>query len=104
MRKRMLPEDRKAEILSAAVSLAQVSGYRALTREQVAAAAGVSPGAITFYFYHMDLLRSEVVTEAVRQGLSAIVAEGIVSGEPAALNAPEPVRFKAALSLVGGGR
>lgn len=99
---RLQPEDRRAAILEAALTLAKLHGYRALTRDTVASAAGVSPGLVTRYYYHMDLLRSEVVSEAVRLGLPNIVAEGLVSGEPAALNAPESVRLGAAMSLISG--
>lgn len=99
---RLQPDDRRAAILEAALTLAKLHGYRALTRDMVADAAGVSPALITRYFYAFPLLQSEVVSEAVRLGLPELVAEGLVSGEPAALNAPESVRLGAAMSLISG--
>ena len=101
MRRRLKPADRQAEILAAAVELAARIGYRNMTRDAVAAEAGVSPAAITFYFLHMSFLREAVVEEAVRRGIVPIVAEGIVAGAPAALAAPQALKAQAAVSLLG---
>lgn len=97
---RMQPDDRRDRILDAAMSVAIRSGYRAMTRDDVAEEAGVSAGLITRYFYHMDLLRAEVVAAAVERGVLSLVAEGLVAGEPAAVNAPLEVRTRAALELL----
>lgn len=43
MRQRLTPDTRYAAILTAAVHLAEQTGYRNLTRDAVAVAAGVSP-------------------------------------------------------------
>lgn len=101
LRQRLAPDERQATILAAAVELAARTGYRNMTRDAVAEAAGVSPGLITFYFLHMSFLREAVVEEAVRRGIVPIVAEGIVAGAPAALAAPQALKAQAAVSLLG---
>jgi AcrR family transcriptional regulator len=99
MRRRLNPDERKAHILSCAVSLAQLTGYLSLTRDAVAQVAVVSPALITRYFYCTDDLRASVMREAVRLELAGIVAEGLAARCPVAQAAPLALRQAAAASL-----
>jgi len=95
----MTPDDRTAEILSAAVKLAKRVGFRKLTRDGVAAAAKVSTGLVSTHFGGVEALRDEVMRVAVRDEILPIVADGIANGNRIARRAPAPLRQRALQSL-----
>lgn len=99
--RRLDPADRRAAILAAAVKLAESRSYYALTRDDVAHAAGVSAGLVTRYFLAMPELRRQVMAEAVRLEIPAIVAQGIANRCPVALAAPGPLKLRAAMLMAG---
>lgn len=100
MKKRLNPADRKAQIMIAAVSLAEKNGWAQLTRDGVATAAGVSAGLVTFYFPAIDDLRQQVMRKAVRDEILSIVADGLVARNPAAMEASVELRQKAVAAAV----
>jgi len=100
---RLKPDDRYNQILDAAVRVAERTGYRTLKREDVAKEAGVSTGLVSHYYLFIELLRLEVLAAAVERGVLPIVAEGLVAGEPVAMQACADLRARAAVSLIGGG-
>lgn len=100
--------DRRAQILGAAVNLAAKRGYQNITRDEIAAAAGVSAGLVSKYFSTMPQLKRDVIRFAVRAAtkgepgvpdMLAIVAQGIALNDRQALKAPDDVR-KAALAAL----
>jgi AcrR family transcriptional regulator len=99
--KRLAPEQRKQEILGAAVEMALTVGYDRLIRDDLAKAAGCSAGLIPCYFGDMVALRKAVLVEAVRREVVPIVAQGLVRGELVARQAPKELREAAARHLVG---
>ena len=99
----MRQDERYHHILEAALRLAQSKGsYRALTRGNVAEAAGVSSGLINHYYLLIELLRLEVLTLGIQRGDLQLLAEGLVAGEPVAQRAPLEMRARAAVALLGG--
>ena len=98
---RMQPDARKADILATAVMLANTEGYTTLTREKISTQAQCSPSLITHYWPMFSLLLKDVMAEAVRQELPAIVAAGLVLGEPDAMTAPMGLKQLAADILLG---
>jgi len=93
---RKKPEDRKREILNAAVDLARKVGYTALRRADIAQAAGCSAGLITpSYFPTMLDLQNAVMREAVRLRIPEIIAQGLAIKDPIARQAPEYVKRNA---------
>lgn len=97
------PRNRKEDILQAALTLASTAGYRALTRDGVAHAAGVSVGLVNHYYQHIELLRQAVLEEGIRLGMVGILAEGLVAGDAAAHAAPQSLKRRAVTALLGGG-
>ena len=98
---RLQPDERRAAILQAAVQLAESDGWLTLTRDNVAQAAGVSPGLVSWYYLATSLLRDAVMQHAVDNGLLLIVAEGICARNAVALAAPVAVRQAAFNAMVG---
>ena len=88
----LMRERRRVAIMAAAVHMAHRMGWRALTREAVAAEAGVATGSINHEFGTMEALRHAVMQEAVDEGHLEIIAAGLAEGHPAARDAPPHVR------------
>lgn len=96
MTKRLDPAVRRQELLDVAVEVASARGWRTLTRECIAVAAGVSPALVSARLGTMAELRRAVMRAAIRKGIAAIVAEGLVAGDPHARKAPEEIKRAAA--------
>jgi len=65
MSKRLEPEARKAQILTAALDLATKSHYMLVTQNDIAEELGISLSLILSYFGSMDELRYDVVQKAI---------------------------------------
>lgn len=96
---RKAPSERKAEILSAALSCAEKHGFQSFTREQVAEKAAVSPASVNRYFSTMAHLRTAVMRQAIKTRVLPLVAQGIVAKHPAASRTPTELRREALASL-----
>lgn len=99
MKQRLKPEDRKGQILAAAVKLAEGTNYTTITRDGVAGAAGVSMGLVTRYFGTMNQLRRAVMRAAVAEGNAVVVAQGLAQRDPQALKAAPELREAAGRKL-----
>jgi AcrR family transcriptional regulator len=89
-------------ILSAAYGIAVDNGWDALTREAVAARAGVATGSVNTAWGTMDGLRAAVMQRAVDEGHLPTIVHGIVEGYPEAQAAPVDLKKKALASLIKG--
>ena len=69
-------------ILFGAIDLAEAHGYREVTREMIAAKAGVATGTVNLYFGTMHKLRKEIVRHALRTSNNKIIAQAIMAGDP----------------------
>lgn len=87
---------RREQILDAALILALATSYDRITRDGVAAKAGVSQGLVNAYFKNMDGLRSELMRYAIQRGNLQVVAQGLLGRHPEALKAPQSLRSLAA--------
>lgn len=99
--KRLPPSDRKAALLSAALSLAAKSHYARITRDAIATEAAVSPGLVSKYLGTMPAMRRLVMRAAVKAGDLVVVGQGLAAGDRWARGAPEAVRRAAAERLAG---
>lgn len=93
-------EQRKEQILTAALGMTRTHGYRGVTRDAVAQKAGVSAGMVNRYFGTMADLMEQVMREAVEQRLLPVVAQGLAHNNPVAMGAPAEVQA-AAMASVG---
>lgn len=100
MATRLAPKDRKKQILDAALAVAGIKGINRMTREEIAALAGISDGLINLHFSTMAQLRRSVMRAAIANHILPIVAQGLVIKDPQALKAPEELKKAALESLV----
>ena len=100
-RARANPKLRRAHILSVAVEQAKFEGYKNITRDGVAAAAGVSVGLVTRYFGTMVKLSRDIMRSAVRNEIPEIIAHGLANGDDHAVKAPAELKAKAIALLSG---
>lgn len=97
---RMNPDERRAEVLAAALRTAAAVGLSRMTREEIAKAAGCTPGLVSARLGTMRKIRDEVMHQAVKQEVLPVIAEGIALRHPHALKAPADLQKKAAQSLL----
>lgn len=93
--KRKDPQTRKAEILEAAVRVAERTNYGYMTRDQIAAEAGVSGPMIQHYFGTMCQLRRDVMRAAVRRDIVKIIAQGLIADDKTARKARDEIKQEA---------
>lgn len=91
--------DPRQSIIEAAVRLSRTRGYHRITRDEVAASAGVGAGTVNTYFGTIAALREVVLAYAIQQGVLPIIAQGLAMGDPIARGAPEDIRIRALGSL-----
>lgn len=90
---------RHEQILAEAMNQAKRVGYTNITREAIAAAAGVSVGMINTQFGTMAALKRDVIRAAVKRRVPEIIAQGLVMKDPHALRAPEDLKAAARASI-----
>ena len=101
MSKKMAVADRKKQLLEVALKLAEKHGYTALSRIQIANAAGVSETLPTLHFKSMPLFRKALMRAAIAAGNLKILAQGLALQDPIARKAPADLKEKALATLAG---
>ena len=91
--------DRNQKVLEAAIGIARAGGYNKITRDGVAAAAGVSAGCVNLAYGTVAQLRDEVMRFACDHEDLVILAQGLAHGHEIARSAPPSLRNRALASL-----
>lgn len=91
--------EREAQILAAALVVAERVGFQRFTLQQVATEAQVDKTLPLHYFGTMVQLRRKVMRAAVKQQNLAVIAQGLTSRDTHAQKAPAELRAKALLSF-----
>lgn len=100
MRKK--PDDRKLEILNAAIKVAgRPGGWSKLTRHAVAKEAGCAEGLPSKYFGTMVAFRRAIMRAAIQARNLAVVAQGLAAGDINAQKAPPELKAAAVQTLAG---
>ena len=101
-KKRMQPDDRKQQILTAAIRVAaQPGGWAKLTRDAVAKEADCAEGLPSKYFGTMISFRRAIMREAIRSAALPVIAQGLAAGDKCAQKADEGLKRKALETLAG---
>ena len=100
MRKK--PDDRKLEILNAAMKVAgRPGGWAKLTRDAVAKEAGCAEGLPSKYFGTMIAFRRSIMRAAIVAEELGVIAQGLAAGDKCAQKADESLKRKALETLAG---
>lgn len=86
-------------ILSAAMQLANLKGYKRLTRNDIATRAGVAAGSVSYHFKNMALMRTAMVERAVETSNLRLLGQALADRHPVAMRAPQELRTAAATQL-----
>ena len=100
MTERLKPTDRTQALLQYALTVAMTKGWACMTRESVAAAAGVSPALVSLRLGTVPAMRRLVMRQAIKHRVLSVIAEGLAVKDAHALKAPEELREAAAKSIV----
>jgi len=95
MSKRLKPDDRREQILRAAIAVASKGHYKHISRREIAEAAGTSGPLVKHYLGLMSELSDVLMTYAVENRQLWVLAQGIMAEDPIALAAPDELKDKA---------
>lgn len=100
--RRQHPDDRKCQILNAALAVAErPGGYSKITRETIAKEVGCAEALISKYFGTMVAFRRTIVRNAILTENLSIVAQGLAAGDPHAQKASKNLKARALATLAG---
>lgn len=94
------PEQRRKEILEAALTLARQIGYTNVTRHMVAEQCQCSTGAINAHYGTMKKLRHRIMRAAIERSDLKIIAQGLAAGDRLAQSASEKLKEAAIQELL----
>jgi AcrR family transcriptional regulator len=89
---RIKPDLRRELILDAAIRLSAEIGYKSITRDAVANAAGISSTLVGKYYPTMIQLKTAVMEEAIARRSVEVVAQGLATRHPLALRIDDELR------------
>lgn len=98
----MKRNEREQMLLRHAADLAESVGYSRVTREAVAARAGVSPAVVNFLFGTMAVFKRHLMRFAIRNERLPVIAQGLAVKDPYARRAPQDVKTRAIAYLTRG--
>lgn len=90
----------KEHILEVAYTMAQRDGFGTLTRDGVAAEAGVAMGSVNHHWGKMSALREAVMQRAVEEENLELIGQGMALGDSVAKSAPLELRTRALKTLL----
>lgn len=98
-RTRMKPDDRREQLLAAALDEAEEVGYNFVRRDDIGARVGCTGSLLCRYYKTMPQLRRAIVRAAIRQRRLAIIAEALAAKSPLVSDIPEELRAAALATL-----
>jgi len=93
-------EERREQVLVAAMVAAVLTPYYELRREEIAACAGMAPSNINSYFGTMYNLRQEILKRAIETENVRVLARAIGRNEPLVEKMPKALKQKVVDSLI----
>jgi AcrR family transcriptional regulator len=97
---RLRPDNRKEQILDAAVKVAsRPGGWSKLTREAVAREAKCADALVSKYFGTMSTFRRTIMRAAIVQADLSVIAQGIAAGDKYAQKVDADLKSRALATL-----
>lgn len=97
---RLKPDDRKLQILRAALVVASKDGgLSTLSRQSVAAEAGCAESLVSRYFGTMIEFKRTIMRAAVHNQILPVIAQGLAMGDKHAQKADPELKSKALATL-----
>lgn len=93
-------EERREKVLRAAVELAKLSHYRAVTRDDIADQLQIAPTSINTWFGDMTNFRNDLVNYAIDQKELLIIAQALAVRDPITRRVPHTLKTKALQELL----
>ncbi len=100
MRTRMKPEQRREQLLKAAVELSKKHGYDRITHQDIAEHCGVTKGLVVNY-WTMTQLRRQIIRKAIQDEVLEVIAQGLIKGDRHAQKASTDLKTKALQRFAG---
>jgi AcrR family transcriptional regulator len=91
----------KDAILAAAMQIANLKGYKRVTRSDIATRAEIATGSVSYHYGSMKKLQAAMVERAVETENLKMLGQALSDRHPVALKAPESLRRAAAILLAG---
>jgi AcrR family transcriptional regulator len=92
----MQTEDRTRELTKAALNCAKRTGFTAVTRDAIAAEAGVSNALVTVRMGTMREVKRAIMRAAIDSACLKVIAEGLAVNDRHARKAPQELKDAAA--------
>lgn len=96
---KLSPDERRALILAAAVGLAEVYGFRDITRKMIAAAAQCSAALVNYYFTIPEL-QTAIMHHAIETENATLLRQGLLAQHPAVTGLPKEIKARALNTLL----
>lgn len=80
--RRLIPSERREEIITAALEVAEEIGFLKVSRERVAGRAGTSAGLVSHYMGTVGELHERILRRAVQQQNLAVLAQAVSVNHP----------------------
>lgn len=100
MTQRMKVDDRKNQLLTHGIKLAERHGYTHVSRKQIGDAAGVSEGLLSLHFGTMEAFRRALMQHAIATKNARVLAQGLIARDPQARRAPDDLKQLALANVV----
>lgn len=91
--------NRRDQIIIHATRLAAKNSYKELTRAEIATAANVATGTVSYHFGTLEELQDAIVDHAVKTEVLAVVAQALADNHKSAVEAPAALKQRAARYL-----
>jgi AcrR family transcriptional regulator len=88
-----------SELIQAAARVVRSKGLHKLTRDNIAAEAGVAPSLVSHYLGTMDDIRESVMVAAVDMKDIELLRHGLQAEHPSAMGAPIELRKQAMMAF-----
>lgn len=97
-KKRMVPGERKAQLLAVAIGIAEEAGFGAVSSRLTARRAGCAQSLVCYYWSGGEL-KADVMRDAIKREVLGVIAQGLGCADHTAQGAPQELKTRAVAHL-----